>query len=84
MTEQRKTEKARRPIWYFVGWMLFIVGCLIVIAGILSLFFVFPDSLNVEASAVGKTHPDLWWGGFIALFGGFYVWKFRRARINQE
>lgn len=70
-------KKGRRPIWYFVGLMLFMVGLLIVIAGILNLFMSLPGT-----SVVGNTHPNLWWGGLITLFGAFYIWKFSGARVG--
>lgn len=76
MTKQ-KIEKARQPIWYFVGWILFIIGLLVVIGGVLSLFSLLPVT-----SVIAETHPNLWWGGFITLFGGFYVWKYHGVRVD--
>jgi hypothetical protein len=57
--------------------MLFTVGLLIIIAGIISLF-----SPLRAASVVENTHPDLWWGGFITLVGGFYIWKHSGVRVE--
>ncbi len=70
-------ETGRRPIWYFVGWMLSVIGLLIVIAGIISLFTALPST-----SVVKSTHPDLWWGAFITIIGIFYIWKFSGRRIE--
>jgi amino acid transporter len=75
MTEGEQ-EKGMRPIWYFVGWLLFIIGILVIIAGILNLFFPPPST-----SVVGTTHPDLWWGAIIALFGAIYLWKHSGVRV---
>lgn len=66
----KEQETGMKPIWYFVGWMLLMIGSLIVIAGILNLFMTLPST-----SVVGETHPDLWWGGLIILIGSFYIWK---------
>ncbi|HKJ32020.1 MAG TPA: hypothetical protein VKA34_09335 [Balneolales bacterium] len=66
---KEKTEPAMKPIWYFVGWMLSLIGGLIVIAGILNLFMQMPST-----SVVGNIHPDLWWGGLITVTGIFYIW----------
>jgi uncharacterized BrkB/YihY/UPF0761 family membrane protein len=76
MVEQTK-EQGRRPIWYLVGWMLTVVGLLIVIAGIISLFTTLPST-----SIVKRTHPDLWWGGFITLVGLFYIWKHSGVKVE--
>jgi hypothetical protein len=75
---EKNQIKGRRPIWYFVGWMLLTIGGLIVIAGILSFFH---DLTNT--SVVNGTHPDLWWGGFIFLVGVFYIWKHKSVRIDN-
>jgi hypothetical protein len=56
MTEGEQ-EKGMRPIWYFVGRLLFIIDLLVIIAGGLNLYFPPPST-----SVVGTTHPDLWWG----------------------
>jgi hypothetical protein len=77
MAEQTK-ERGRRPIWYLVGWMLFVIGLLIFIAGIMQLFISLP-----AASVVGATHPDLWWGGLITLVGAFYIWKHSGVRVER-
>ena len=76
MTEQsRKT--GRRTIWYLVGWMLFVIGGLIFIAGLVGLFVMLPSTSVVE-----HTRPDLWWGGFITLVGVFYIWKYSGVRVE--
>lgn len=72
-------EQGMKPIWYFVGWMLALIGGLVVIAGILNLFMKLPDT-----SIVGNTHPDLWWGGIITLAGIFYIWKNSKIRVSEK
>lgn len=76
MTEQAR-KKGRWPIWYLVGWMLFVIGFLIFIAGILNLFIDLPAT-----SVVIETRPNIWWGGFIAFVGGFYIWKYTGKRVE--
>ena len=36
-------EKGMRPIWYFVGWGLLIIGGMLILAGIYILFFPYPQ-----------------------------------------
>lgn len=69
-------QKGMRPIWYFVGWMLFLIGILIIIAGFLNLFLQMPSTSVVEA-----IHPDLWWGSIICLTGIFYIWWNHKKRV---
>ena len=68
MSNAEQQLKPMKPIWYFVGWMLTIIGVLIVLAGLMNLYFHTP-----ETSVTGYTHPDLWWGGIITLAGIFYI-----------
>ena len=51
-----------RPIWYFVGWGLLIIGGMLILAGIYVLFFPIPG-----ASVLEELHPNLWWGALIAI-----------------
>ncbi len=70
-------QESMKPIWYFVGWMLALIGGLIVLAGILNLFKKLPDTSVVES-----LHPDLWWGAIITLTGIFYIfWNHKKIRL---
>ena len=62
------------PVWFFVGLILFIYGLLIFITGIVE--FPHPPA-NVVLS---KLHAPVWWGAFLTLFGGLYVFLFRPKR----
>ncbi len=53
-----------KPIWYFVGLILITMGAIIVVTGIY--FIVNPQKLNVM---LAETHPNLWWGSFMIVFG---------------
>lgn len=59
-----------KPIWYFVGLMLTIIGALVLLAGLLNL-----GSSSTGTTVVGYVHPDIWWGALIILLGLFYVVK---------
>lgn len=61
-------EKGMRPIWYFVGWVLLIIGGLLILAGIYGLFFPIPS-----ASVLGELHPNLWWGALISIVGLIFI-----------
>ncbi len=70
-------QKGMRSIWYFVGWLLTIIGILVLIAGFLNLYVAFP-----EKSATDYVHPDLWWGGLITIVGLFYVLSNRNSYVK--
>ena len=72
-----ETQKGMKPIWYFVGWMLTMIGILVVIAGFLNLYVSLP-----ETSKVGWVHPDLWWGGLITITGLVYIWWNRNSVVE--
>jgi len=57
-----------RPIWYFVGWMLLVVGVLVMVSGVLNI--VSPP----QHPAVSQhLHPELWWGGVIVAAGVVFL-----------
>ncbi len=63
------SEQAMKPIWYFVGLILLIMGVLILSTGIYLLFN--PPAVKTVLS---ETHPDIWWGAVMAVFGlGMYL-----------
>ncbi|MDE3056868.1 MAG: hypothetical protein KGJ59_02790 [Bacteroidota bacterium] len=62
-----------KPIWYFVGLILMAMGGLIVLSGIYQLFN--PPAVT---TVLAQTHPDIWWGGIMMLFGGTMYLKTRK------
>jgi divalent metal cation (Fe/Co/Zn/Cd) transporter len=58
------SEHKMKPIWYFVGLILLVMGILIICSGIYQLISP-PETKTVLAD----THPSLWWGGIMAIFG---------------
>ena len=61
-------EKGMRPIWYFVGWFLLMIGGLLILAGIYGLFFPISNT-----SVLGELHLNLWWGGLMAIVGLIFI-----------
>ena len=70
------TEQGMKPIWYFVGLLLLVIGTLILTTGIYQLLS--PPSTH---TVLGETHPDLWWGAIMVLFGGFMYLKTRKQSV---
>lgn len=66
-----------KPIWYFVGLILLIMGALIFLTGIYSL--VYPPQSQV---VLGEKHPDIWWGALMVIVGLIYVLKNRKVKIE--
>jgi len=66
-----------KPIWYFVGMILMVMGGIIVLTGIYHLFFP-----TAEKTVLGYTHPDIWWGAIMVIFGGIMFFKTRKETIS--
>ena len=66
-------EHAMKPIWYFVGMILTIIGTLIMISGIYQL--INPPAVK---TVLGEIHPDIWWGALMIAFGGTMYIKTRK------
>ena len=56
--------KRMKPIWYFCGWMLLVIGAILLVSGIINM--VSPPQVE---PVLYELHTDLWWGGVI-LVGG--------------
>ena len=67
------SEHQMKPIWYFVGLILLVIGGLIVLSGIYQLAYP-PATTTVLA----ETHPNLWWGSLMVVFGGVVFLKTRK------
>ena len=67
------SEHAMKPIWFFVGLILMIIGALILLSGLYQL--ISPPAVKTVLS---ETHPDIWWGAVMILFGGTMFMKTRK------
>ncbi len=70
------TEIKMKPIWYFVGLILLVMGGIIMLTGIYLLFVP-----STEKTVLANTHPDIWWGALMVLFGGFMFFKTRKQTV---
>jgi len=66
-------EHLMKPIWYFVGLILLIMGSLILLSGIYHL--INPPEVQ---TVLAEIHPDIWWGALMILFGGTLYLKTRK------
>jgi hypothetical protein len=62
-------------IWFFIGLSLLVNGGLILGTGLFEL--VHPPEHPVVLS---QLHANIWWGGFLFLFGAFYSFHFAPGR----
>ncbi len=58
-------EVKMRPIWFFVGLILLVMGAIIFLNGIYMLY-----NPPVNQKILSSIHPDIWWGAIMAIFGG--------------
>ncbi|MCX6169788.1 MAG: hypothetical protein NTX65_10635 [Ignavibacteriales bacterium] len=65
-----------KPIWFFVGLILLVMGAVIFLSGIYQLLNP-PEVKTVLA----EIHPAIWWGAIMFLFGGFMYWKTRNQTV---
>jgi hypothetical protein len=67
------SEYTMKPIWYFVGLILLATGCLIFGSGIYQLL-----NPPLVKTVLADTHPNIWWGGLMIVFGGGMFLKTRK------
>ena len=70
-------SKKMKPIWYFVGLMLVIMGGIILITGLYYLFF--PVQTN---TVLAELHPDIWWGGGMLIVGIVFLILNKKASVE--
>ena len=66
-----------KPIWFFVGLILLIMGGIIVLTGIY--FIIYPSA---DKKVLSDLHPDLWWGAIMVIVGLIYVIKNKNVKIE--
>ena len=65
-----------KPIWYFVGLILSIMGVVIFLTGIYLLFY--PPQIKTILS---ETHPNIWWGLIMIATGLILYYKNRHKLV---
>ena len=65
-----------KPIWFFVGLILMVMGGIIFLNGIYQLFNP-PDLKTV----LWEIHPDIWWGAIMVVFGSLLYFKTRKQSV---
>lgn len=66
-------EHKMKPIWYFVGLILMVMGGLIFLSGLYQL--ISPPTVK---TVLAEIHPNLWWGTLMFAFGGVMYLKTRK------
>ncbi len=67
---------AMKPIWYFVGLILLIIGGIILFSGVYELYN--PPILKTK---LAELHPNIWWGMVMIIFGGVMFIKTRKGTV---
>jgi divalent metal cation (Fe/Co/Zn/Cd) transporter len=65
-----------RPIWFFVSLILLVMGGIILLSGLYNL--INPPAVK---TVLANTHPDIWWGGVMIIFGGLMYLKTRKQMV---
>jgi uncharacterized membrane protein HdeD (DUF308 family) len=66
-----------KPIWYFVGLILSVMGLVLIIAGLYNLF-----SSAEPKTVLPHLHADIWWGVIMLIVGLIYIIKNRKVKIE--
>ncbi len=69
--------KKMRPIWYFVGWLLFLIGIIVTTTGLYGLNNRLP-----KESALDHLHPDIWWGAILLVAGFVFIMFNRKLSVE--
>lgn len=69
--------KKMRPIWFFVGIMLSVVGLIVLLTGVY--YVLFPGN---NATVLSELHPSLWWGGIMVVSGLIFLITNRNATVE--
>lgn len=66
-----------KPIWYFVGLLLVIMGSIIELAGVYT--WINPPA---EQKVLAYLHPDLWWGAIMVIGGLIFLLANRKKTVQ--
>jgi len=71
------TVKKMKPIWFFVGLVLLVMGGVIAATGLYDLL------AGVESKTVlARLHPNVWWGSMMVVAGLVFVLANRNATVD--
>ena len=74
---ENEEEKGMKPIWYFVGLILGLMGFVITLSGIY--YVMYPGQSHTELHYL---HPDLWWGIIMMISGLIFWWKTKDLTVK--
>jgi len=66
-----------KPIWYFVGLILLVIGSILLLTGLYLL--ISPAETNAVLS---ELYPNIWWGGLMVVVGIIYVVKNKNVIVE--
>ena len=66
-----------KPIWYFVGLLLVIIGTIVFIAGVYTWLNPPP-----QQKVLAYLHPDLWWGSVMLVGGLVFLIANRKKTVT--
>lgn len=69
--------KGMKPIWYFVGLILFLVGLVLIVTGVYNYYNPAQSGTVLE-----YLHPDIWWGGIMTITGFVFVFFTRNSTVE--
>ncbi len=72
-----QSEAKMKPIWYFVGLVLFSIGFIILLSGLYHLFV--PHTTH---KVLAHLYPDVWWGGLMTVSGVVFILLSRKSVVE--
>jgi len=80
MPEHSDNEtKGMKPIWYFVGWLLLMIGLIVTVTGIYGL--VSPPPVE-QQTKLYHLHTGIWWGAIITVAGLIFLLANRNVTVK--
>ncbi len=66
-----------KPIWYFVGLMLALMGLVVEVSGLYRYF-----SAEHTKTVLENLHPEIWWGAIMIIAGVILLLANRKATVG--
>ena len=61
------------PVWFFVGFLLLIYGCIIFVSGL-------AEWSHPPNTVLAELHAPVWWGALLIVLGSVYSMLFRPGK----